>query len=94
MMEIDTVTNYDALLSQAGSINSVSKQQLVSNVNAGFEKIFNSVMTKELLKPLLNSSLFSGQEQYSYIIENTLIEYFNDKQPLINVADGEVHNDK
>ncbi len=59
--------------------------------SVAFETVLNSILSKELMKPLFASTLFSGSEQYTYILENALGDYFQQHYPLLSL-NGEQHD--
>lgn len=63
------------------STNALDKEKKISE----FNKIFNELLTKEMLKPVLQSISDTSGAQYGFMIQDVLTEHFSN---LYNVVAG------
>lgn len=52
-----------------------------------FEKVLNDLIAKELLSPLVKSSLFSKAGNYGYLLQDSLSNYLSDNMHLVHLED-------
>jgi len=60
--------------------------------NGMFEKVLNQILVKELMTPMLNSSLFGAKNNYGYFLQDAMTNYLAQNLNIIypNISGREV----
>ena len=74
--------------SSLDQINKLAKKNInKTGDNNIFEKILNKMLVKELLTPILGSSIFGKDNNYGYFLQEGLTSYISENMHAINQTD-------
>lgn len=65
--------------STLSSLDAMKELQKIKHGQAGdnavFEKVLNQILVKELMTPMMNSSLFGKNNNYGYFLQDAMTKY-------------------